>query len=119
MIKIVYCGSSSACFELDGDTAYYSKARYSVLADGAELLSSQDTNVFSLFGLEPGRAYDLTVRFEDGGEESLRFTAKTETCCASVRDFGAAGDGVHEDTAAIQAGGCGSRRGPISPCPCR
>lgn len=103
MIKIVYCGSSSACFELDGDTAYYSKARYSVLADGAELLSSQDTNVFSLFGLEPGRAYDLTVRFEDGGEESLRFTAKTETCCASVRDFGAAGDGVHEDTAAIQA----------------
>lgn len=103
MIKLVYCGSSSACFELDGDTSYYSKRRYSVLSEGAELLSSQDTNVFSLFGLKPGQSYDLTVRFEDGGEESVRFTTRTETCCVNVQDFGAAGDGVHEDTAAIQA----------------
>lgn len=103
MIKIVYCGSSSACFELGGDTSYYSRSRYCVLADGAELLSSQDTNVFSLFGLKPGRPYSLTVRFEDGGEESVQFSTRTETCCVNVRDFGAAGDGVHEDTAAIQA----------------
>lgn len=103
MIKILYCGSSSACFELDGDAPYYSRESYRVLVDGEELLSPQNTNVFSLFGLRPGTGYAVAVRFEGGGEERVQLTTRAETCCVNVRDFGAAGDGVHEDTAAIQA----------------
>ena len=36
MIKILYCGSSSACFELDGGAPYYTKESYRVLVDGEE-----------------------------------------------------------------------------------
>lgn len=102
MIQVVYCGSSSACFQMEGDTPYYAKSGYTVSVDGQERFHG-DTNVFSLFGLTPGTEYTAAVRFQDGTEESLQFTTKTETCCVNVRDFGAAGDGVHEDTAAIQA----------------
>jgi len=102
MIQILYRASSCACLELGGDTPYYAKSGYTVLVDGVERFT-RDTNVFSLFGLKPQREYAVTVRFADGGEEQVRLTTREETCCVNVRDFGAAGDGVHEDTAAIQA----------------
>ena len=70
MIKILYCGSSSACFELDGGAPYYTKESYRVLVDGEEWLSAQKTNVFSLFRLRPGTGYAVAVRFEGGGEEN-------------------------------------------------
>ena len=102
MIKIVYRSSSSACFELDGNTPYYAGQSYAVLVDGEERFQ-RDTNVFSLYGLKPDARYDVAVRFEDGAEERAALETLPEVCCVNVRDFGAAGDGVHEDTAAIQA----------------
>lgn len=102
MIRAIYCGSSSACFQLDGDTPYYAKSGYTVFVNGEERFR-RDTNVFSLFGLTPAAEYTVAVRFDAGGEEQVRLTTRAETCCVSVQDFGAAGDGVHEDTAAIQA----------------
>ena len=102
MIQILYRSSSSACLELDGSTPYYARRGYTVWVDGAEQFAC-NTNVFSLFGLRPGTEYAVAVRFEGGGEESVRLATRPEACCVNVRDFGAAGDGVHEDTAAIQA----------------
>jgi len=102
MIRILYCGSSSACLELEGGTPYYAKSGYTVLVDGTERFT-RDTNVFSLYGLKPDSEYAVTVRFDGGGEEQVRLTTKGESCCVNVKDFGAVGDGVHEDTAAIQA----------------
>ena len=101
MIQTLYCGSSSACFELKGTAPYYAKGGYTVLLDGEERFS-RDTNVFSLFGLKPATGYTVAVRFEDGDMEQVRLTTGAETCCVDVKDFGAVGDGVHEDTAAIQ-----------------
>ena len=102
MIRIIYRSGSSACFELDGNTPYYARGGYAVLVDGEERFR-RDTNVFSLNGLKPDTRYDVTVRFEDGGEERAALETPPETCCVNVRDFGAVGDGVHEDTAALQA----------------
>ena len=101
-MKILYCGSSSACFELENTSPYYAPEAYTVLLDGETRLQGE-SNVFSLFGLLPGRTYSLTVRSAGGAEESLSFTTGSESCCVSVRDMGAVGDGVHEDTGAIQA----------------
>lgn len=97
MINILYAGSVSACFELENDLPYYSEKEYSVLLDGKEVLRG-NTNVFSLFSLKPDTVYKLEV----SGEDALTFTTAKETCAVNVRDFGAVGDGEHDDTTAIQ-----------------
>ena len=102
MIRVLYRGSSSACFEIDSDRPYYAPEAYTVSLNGAEVLRGE-ANVFSLFGLEPGREYTVEVKFASGKEKQTRFCTEGERCCVSVRDFGAVGDGVHEDTGAIQA----------------
>ncbi len=93
----LFISSVSACFELETTTAYYSPAAYDVLLNGVPAILGGHTNVFSLFDLEPGKEYLVSI-----GETQLRFTTKAESGCIRVRDFGAAGDGKTDDTAAIQ-----------------
>lgn len=102
MIEILYCGSSSVCLEIKSGQPYTCTGRYQVLVDGAEQLTGE-TNVFSLFDLKPDTRYRVTVRLADGRVEDLDITTGTETCCINVKEFGAVGDGVREDTGAIQA----------------
>ena len=102
MIRILYCSSSSVCFELENKEPYYAPAPYTVLVDGREQFQSR-TNVFSLYDLRPDTEYTVAVRSGERGEEEVRVRTRPETCCVSVTDFGAVGDGVHEDTGAIQA----------------
>ena len=93
----LYVSSVSACFELENANPYYAESAYDVTMNGAPALMGERTNVFSLFNLEPGKSYCVAV-----GEDSVTITTLTETACISVRDFGAVGDGVADDTAAIQ-----------------
>ncbi|MBR5287211.1 MAG: glycoside hydrolase family 28 protein [Clostridia bacterium] len=101
MITRLYTGSTSACFELKNDTAYHAPAPFSVYVNG-EYRYACDTNVFSLFGLKPDTAYTLEIEM-DGVRHALAFATKAETCAVDVRSFGAVGDGVHDDTTAIQS----------------
>ena len=93
----LYSSSVSACFELENELPYYADTEYDVAVNGAPALRGVRTNVFSLFGLQPGTEYQIAV-----GEDSLSFTTKPESACLSVQDFGTVGDGVADDTAAIQ-----------------
>ncbi len=102
MIKILYRSSSSACFEIEGTTPHYAPESYRVLVDGTERVSAA-TNVFSLYELSPDTDYRAEVRFASGRSESVEFRTAGETCALSVKDFGAVGDGVHEDTCSLQA----------------
>lgn len=101
MLRTLYVGSSSACFELDNRAPYYSPAEYEVLLEGSSVLRC-GANVFSLFELKPDTAYRGELRFPDHSEP-FAFRTAAERCCVNVRDFGAVGDGVHEDSAAIQS----------------
>lgn len=99
MIRLLYASAVSACFERVNSAPYYAPAPYTVSLDGEPRLRA-DTNVFSLFGLVPDTEYELT--FSDG-EPAFFFRTRKETFALCVRDFGAKGDGAHDDTAAIQS----------------
>lgn len=101
LIRTLYCGSSSACFELDNASPYYAPTRYSVLLNGEPRLTA-DTNVFSLFGLTPDTSYELNILIDNKAQQTFNFSTTPEACCVSVRDFGAVGNGTHDDTHAIQ-----------------
>ncbi len=66
------------------------------------LVETTAKNVISVFGLDPDTAYTLTVR-EENDTESITFRTKKETILLNVQSFGAKGDGINNDTAAIQA----------------
>ena len=99
MIRLLYVSAVSACFERVNDSPYYAPAPFTVYLDGTERCAA-NTNVFSLFDLAPDTAYTLTLSDD---EEPFSFRTKGEAFALNVRDFGAAGDGVHDDTAAIQS----------------
>ncbi|MCM1165259.1 MAG: glycoside hydrolase family 28 protein [Lachnospiraceae bacterium] len=97
MINVLYAGSVSACFELENNTPYYSGEEYTVRLNGEEVMTS-DRNVFSLYPLKPNTEYTVEV----DGHEPVKFTTISEACAVSVKDFGAVGDGEHDDTESIQ-----------------
>ncbi len=101
-MKILFLASTSVCFELEAPEPWYTQEPYTLVLDGQKT-GEGDTNVFSLFGLDPGTAHELSVLFASGRTETHRFRTPEERCALNVRDFGAAGDGKTDDTAAIQS----------------
>nr|WP_317399619.1 glycoside hydrolase family 28 protein [uncultured Gemmiger sp.] len=107
-IKLLRAMTRSAVFELCNKSCYYSPAPFTVLLDGKPVVQECKTNVFSLYGLEPGREY--TVRVQDTTDcGELMFRTEAESFFVDASRYGLTGDGVTDDTAKLQAA--------ISTCP--
>lgn len=106
MVKLLFVSSTSACFEIENKSAFYMERELQAYLNGQIVSTVLKNNVFSFYELKPNTEYNLTVE----GQGSLLFKTDLETCCIDVREHGAVGDGIADDTEVIQA--C------INECPC-
>lgn len=99
MFKKLFVSSVSACFELENTDPYYAPAGYKVTVNGTEVGGLRTANVFSLFNLEPATEYKVKTDIDDF---ELTFVTDGESAAVNVKDLGAVGDGVADDTFYVQ-----------------
>lgn len=97
MFEVIFISSRSITVELKNHEIYFAKNAYDVYLDNTLVLSDVKTNVFSLYCLKPNTSYQLKIE-----NESITFQTEVEEAFLNVKDFGAVGDGIHDDTMAIQ-----------------
>ncbi len=101
-MEILFVSSRSCTVLLDPEGTYEARKKHLLFLDGEEA-GEEYRSVASLFDLEPDTEYRLESRTEDGETAETIFRTKPEVCTLNVRDFGAKGDGISDDTPMIQA----------------
>ena len=97
MFNILFVSSTSVTFEIDNNDVYKTNP-YTVKLNGEIVEESIDNNVYSLFNLVPNTEYVLDI---NGNKK--KFITDSEYVCLNVKNFGAKGDGINNDTNFIQA----------------
>lgn len=101
-ISMILITSRRAVMEVEDFGIWNTEEAYEILVNGAFWRRS-DKAVETIEGLAPDSRYQVTVRTDTGMEAKAEFRTARESVTLNVKRFHAAGDGVHDDTAAIQA----------------
>ncbi|MBQ7372913.1 MAG: glycoside hydrolase family 28 protein [Blautia sp.] len=102
-ICLIMKTARSASFEIDDGGIYHTKQKYRLLLNGVEYRTVQ-TVITSVFELEPDTEYTVQVLDLAGEEQCCTvFRTEEEFITINVRELGAAGDGIQDDTNFIQA----------------
>lgn len=102
-IRLIMKTARSATLEYDDGGIYNTREPYEIFLNGKKVKET-DTVITSLFQLKPDTAYEMQVR-KKNGEVCGTFSFQTdyEFVTIDVKEFGARGDGVSDDTGFIQA----------------
>jgi len=99
--NIIYISNSSVTIEIENNNPYFSEKNYDVLINGEVYQQGINTNIFSVFGLESNKEYEISVICDDIVKKT--FKTNYEYVALNVRRFGAKGDGINDDTNFVQA----------------
>lgn len=102
-LKLMLKTARSAALEIADGGIYRTTEPYLVRVNG-EVVMETETVITSLFGLVPETEYVVAVEKCDGTKVAeISFVTEYEFVTLDVKDFGAKGDGIADDTKFIQA----------------
>lgn len=91
-----------AVIEIDDGGDYYTKESYMLLVNNRKIPATKSITV--LTDLKPGTAYVIKAESENGDFlKSLEFETDYESVTLNVKELGAFGDGIHDDSMFIEA----------------
>ena len=100
-IKVLLVTSRSISFQLETDDNFFLKEELTLKYNGKEQRLTKVVN--SIYDLEPNTEYILEIFKEDIKVTDIKVTTDIESFTLNVKRFGAKGDGIHNDTLAIQS----------------
>ena len=100
--SIIFVTSRTMTIEVKDFGIWNTTKPYTIYLDGKELMTSNRT-VQTIKGLTPDTRYEIQLKTEDDASVIVIEDTDYEFVTLNVKRFNAVGDGVHDDTAAIQA----------------
>ena len=101
-LKLLFVSARNAVIEIDDGGIYYTKEQYQIeVEEGSSFTALQCVTTIPDF--KPDTRYSIKVSNGTGYIGGLSFVTKYEFVTLDVKDFGAKGDGIHNDTLFIQA----------------
>ena len=101
--KVILLTSTSVTLELTNTEIVETKSFYNLYVNEQLVCAQERRNVISLYQLQPDTDYEITIISKTGESGSLKIKTDAESICLNVKRFHAVGDGITDDTVAIQA----------------